>query len=529
MMVAGASDAETKQRDGMKCVGANDIQIVMKTLSGNAEDVESEAPHLQCNYLDGSDIKSPSRAAGDVAVESSFSNPSVTDKPSGSTEKTFSKSSISLTSTGGKTKSCEFDTPSSLVFTQTSTHKGLSNEVGENNCFLNVAIQTLWHLGPFRCEIQRMIANKTSPTSSENELMEALCDLFTQYEHTELSTLPPTELRKVLSGLFDHCGLGKIADANETLQAMLEKIHMECSPENPCLAHTVFGGLLLEQATCRSCGMTSEPKMRNNFMHYVYASELIKAHTRHTSRPATSVQRSRFGGLLHESLGSNSRSCPSNDRDHYEGSVHMDDSVGQITPNPILQHCSDNVSNKLQIETTCNGGDTNCTSHSHSQRSSPLRSRAVSVSSHVKEECQSIAEIKVRVVTPPNVLAISVGWTSARQSVGTLRSFLSLISNTITLSDLFDIAPDKKISSLFSSPLRSPTMSLSATFALLSPSRKSPSASPSKRRTGASGTPRRRSINSKKGRSDGDSTGPSYVFRGFVCYYGSHYVSIFQV
>src|SRR3989338_8130241 len=28
--------------------------------------------------------------------------------------------------------------------------KGLVNRVGENNCFLNVGIQALWHLGPFR-------------------------------------------------------------------------------------------------------------------------------------------------------------------------------------------------------------------------------------------------------------------------------------------------------------------------------------------------------------------------------------------
>jgi hypothetical protein len=512
-----------KQPEGVECVDANDIKIVMKTLSVNTtNDMEKATSQLQYDFLDSSIMKSPSSAASDMPEENRYP-PSSIDKPSGPSEKNGkrSKSPVSLTSTGERPDSSEFDTPSSLVYAQTRTHKGLSNEVGENNCFLNVAIQTLWHLGPFRCEIQKLISSTTSPTGRDNDMMEALCNLFTQYEHTELSTVPPTELRKVLSGLFDHCKLGKIADANETLQAMLEKIHMECSHENPCLAHTVFGGLLLEQATCTSCGMTSEPKMRNNFMHYVYASELIRAHTRRISRPpgAGDVQRSRFGGLLYESLGANSRSCPSNDQDHYEGS---------ITPNPILQSCTDSGSKGLQIETGCDGRETNCTSHS--PRSSPLRSRTESVTPPFKEECQSAAEIKVRVVTPPNVLAISVGWTSAKQSIGTLRSFLSLISNTITLSDLCDIAPEKKVNSLFNSPLRSPTMSLSATFAMLSPSRKSPNASPTKRRFLKSSTPRRKSLNSKKWKpADGDTTGPSYVFRGFVCYYGSHYVSIFQV
>lgn len=35
----------------------------------------------------------------------------------------------------------------SLVFQPTQVHKGLENNSGENNCFLNVVIQALWHLG----------------------------------------------------------------------------------------------------------------------------------------------------------------------------------------------------------------------------------------------------------------------------------------------------------------------------------------------------------------------------------------------
>ena len=31
-----------------------------------------------------------------------------------------------------------------------AAHKGIHNEVGANNCFLNVCVQALWHLKPFR-------------------------------------------------------------------------------------------------------------------------------------------------------------------------------------------------------------------------------------------------------------------------------------------------------------------------------------------------------------------------------------------
>ena len=34
--------------------------------------------------------------------------------------------------------------------TYDTTFKGLSNNQGNNNCFLNVVIQSLWHLGSFR-------------------------------------------------------------------------------------------------------------------------------------------------------------------------------------------------------------------------------------------------------------------------------------------------------------------------------------------------------------------------------------------
>lgn len=34
--------------------------------------------------------------------------------------------------------------------TYDTTFKGLKNELGRNNCFLNVVIQSLWHLASFR-------------------------------------------------------------------------------------------------------------------------------------------------------------------------------------------------------------------------------------------------------------------------------------------------------------------------------------------------------------------------------------------
>jgi hypothetical protein len=97
-------------------------------------------------------------------------------------------------------------------------HRGLTNETGQNNCFLNVTIQAFWHLGPFRVELLRLVNN---PPKS-GKLMPALCKLFFDYEFAELTVIPPDELRSVLSSLSDRFELGSIADSNEASELILE-------------------------------------------------------------------------------------------------------------------------------------------------------------------------------------------------------------------------------------------------------------------------------------------------------------------
>ncbi len=69
-----------------------------------------------------------------------------------------------------------------LAFPPTKVHKGLLNGIGENNCFLNVTIQALWHLGPFRAELRKFIADhKASSDTDHDSLLEAVCNTFVQY------------------------------------------------------------------------------------------------------------------------------------------------------------------------------------------------------------------------------------------------------------------------------------------------------------------------------------------------------------
>jgi hypothetical protein len=366
----------------------------------------------------------------------------------------------------------EFDIASNST---TLIHRGLSNESGENNCFLNVTIQALWHLGPFRVELLKLISNNeinkqykcetkddpflvnSPPTEMDKGLVHALCNIFVQYEFTELPVLPPTELRITLSSLFEEFQLGEIADATETLGAILERIHIECTPSCPhgatkCLSHTIFGGQFMEQSTCMDCGASSEPVLRSDFVHNVCAAELIGLGELEKKIEKVNKKKSnkyQFGNLLHECMHVSTRSCPSlHDSDNNDEDKAAGHGVGV---NQIMPDISE-------------------------------------------WKCTGQAQVKLYTLEPSLSLAISVGWTTPTESRETLHSFLSLMSYTINLSDLFDMNSTQNTSKFYGD------------FKL----NKSDD-----------------HINIENEDTNKKSS-PRYVFRGFVCYYGLHYISIFQ-
>jgi hypothetical protein len=411
----------------------------------------------------------------------------------------------------------EFDHVRKLAFTDTETHRGLRNLAGENNCFLNATIQALWHLGPFRYQMQKsMSMNKGTRKTSNEEgtdkkklgLFDALCNLFIQYQYTELKILPPTELRTTMSELFDQFQLGKIADANETLEAILETIHVECTPncsyrKHNCLAHTVFGGLLMEQSTCLHCSARSAPMLRSDFVHYVYAAELIAlgemdAENRNRTGGTKNANKQlpkKFGHLLHECMGVSPRCCPSLD---------------------------DRISSKVK-----DGVDAEQGSRSD-QRSS--------------KKCDGKATVKLYALEPPMALAISVGWTQSRESPQTLHSLLSLMSYTIELSDLFDLSKQSELGEENESSVstcnqatqdldRSKSadvldLTQDASMTHITESLEGVMDQSSSENKDSADSPLPSAYKEEK---QAFSKNPSYVFRGFVCYYGLHYISILQV
>eukprot|EP01117_Protostelium_nocturnum_P016472 TRINITY_DN6514_c0_g1_i3.p1 TRINITY_DN6514_c0_g1~~TRINITY_DN6514_c0_g1_i3.p1 ORF type:complete len:512 (+),score=143.35 TRINITY_DN6514_c0_g1_i3:636-2171(+) len=85
--------------------------------------------------------------------------------------------------------------------------KGLTNQTGQNNCFLNVIIQSLWHLREFRTKFiehdkhvhYNQIGGRETLSEDTNCPYCALKLTFTQYQFSEDTTIPPDALRDAMS------------------------------------------------------------------------------------------------------------------------------------------------------------------------------------------------------------------------------------------------------------------------------------------------------------------------------------------
>lgn len=178
---------------------------------------------------------------------------------------------------------------------------GLKNEVGEYNCFLNVIIQSLWHLGRFRDDFLR---TSQSPHVHVGDpcVVCALYDIFTALSmataETRREAVAPTCLRIALSNLYPDSNFfqeGQMNDASEVLSVIFACLHRSHTSEvraidteseesncmgswdctsDGCIAHTIFGMDIFEQMNCHSCGLESRHFKYTSFFHNINANSL---------------------------------------------------------------------------------------------------------------------------------------------------------------------------------------------------------------------------------------------------------------
>lgn len=196
--------------------------------------------------------------------------------------------------------------------------KGLLNMPGQNNCFLNSAVQVLWHLDIFRRSFREI---KGHACMGESCIFCALKELFAQFQYSQESALPPDALRRALAETFfdqRRFQLGFMDDAAECFENILMRIHYHIANQEPedmctlthCIAHQKFAMTLVEQNVCHVCGATSEPLSFTQMVHYVSSSALCSQASLMISQKIDPTQA--FGQLLRQagSMGE-VRNCPS--------------------------------------------------------------------------------------------------------------------------------------------------------------------------------------------------------------------------
>ncbi|XP_077585591.1 ubiquitin carboxyl-terminal hydrolase 54-like isoform X2 [Stigmatopora nigra] len=204
------------------------------------------------------------------------------------------------------------------TWTSVAPSKGLSNEPGQNNCFLNSALQVLWHLDIFRRSFRQLTSHKCMEDSC---VFCALKGIFAQFQHSSDTVLPSDALRSALAQPFRderRFQLGTMDDAAECFENILTRMHFHVADESRedvctagrCIPHRKFAMMLLEQCVCSSCGASSDPLPFVQMVHYVSTTSLCNQavkmlESRQNATPGM------FGELLRNAGMGDLRDCPS--------------------------------------------------------------------------------------------------------------------------------------------------------------------------------------------------------------------------
>ncbi|XP_062850838.1 inactive ubiquitin carboxyl-terminal hydrolase 54a [Trichomycterus rosablanca] len=206
------------------------------------------------------------------------------------------------------------------TMTSIAPSKGLSNEPGQNSCFLNSALQVLWHLDIFRRSFRQLTTHKCMEDSC---IFCALKSIFVQFQYSSEKVLPSDALRTALAKTFQdeqRFQLGIMDDAAECFENILMRIHFHISDETKedictakhCIPHQKFAMTLFEQCVCGSCGASSDPLPFIQMVHYISTTSLCNQAVKMLEcreKPTPDM----FGELLRNaSTVGDMRNCPGN-------------------------------------------------------------------------------------------------------------------------------------------------------------------------------------------------------------------------
>ncbi|KAL3139457.1 hypothetical protein ABBQ38_003787 [Trebouxia sp. C0009 RCD-2024] len=180
---------------------------------------------------------------------------------------------------------------------------GLRNDVGENNCFLNAIMQSLWHCATFRRAVLQWPLHAyqgCDVASAFRSLIEALEQQGLGHSQ---QVIDPTQLRTALSQLpGNKFSAGAMSDAAEMLVELYKHLATAAArTEQPQLMACMFGLHVQESVECRVCRASTRKQEYDTYFYDVTACELAAEERRQPRR--------RLGQLLHAIEAASHRAC----------------------------------------------------------------------------------------------------------------------------------------------------------------------------------------------------------------------------
>lgn len=179
---------------------------------------------------------------------------------------------------------------------------GLKNN-GQNNCFMNAVIQSLWNLSAFSSEFSETEKHKC--THDHKCVFCALQIIFASLKYSS-ETVDPFGLRCALDALSSNFEMKKMADASEAFTYILDELHKATEQEesgfNCCIVHNIFSIDILTIKTC-GCGFASDDMSHaRSWTSILPAQYLVDTHAK---APGMS-----FGKILGEYDRGEPTKCP---------------------------------------------------------------------------------------------------------------------------------------------------------------------------------------------------------------------------
>ena len=215
--------------------------------------------------------------------------------------------------------------PVSPANSEQAAIRGMTNDVGANNCFLNCAVQAIWNLDHFRASFVVINKHQCADISC---IFCSLLTLAAHYQFHEQGPVTPDVLRNALAKSYESDNrfqIGFMEDAAECFEGILHNLHISLSDSSAeslcisekCISHRLFSMTLVEQDRC-VCKASSEPLTFDQFIFYTSVTSLTD---RHTSDPSLT-----FATLLQQSTSS-SKPCPAPEGEQCTGTGKLEVSL----------------------------------------------------------------------------------------------------------------------------------------------------------------------------------------------------------